>query len=118
PGYVDRAIDAGGGMQLSHFSTVSEWSFGYAFRHLGQDQTVFMHGQDRLPPRQTVHFSYTHKKRPAWIYGDVMFQRQRGAMELMAGMRASYRIGTDSRYTDVYKSSSVQWGVYYRTGDA
>lgn len=37
---------------------------------------------------------------------------------LVGGLLMSYRMGFDSRNTNVNKSSAIMWGVHYRVGDA
>jgi len=115
---VDRGIDLGAGMNWSHKSRESEWYAGYGFRHLGQNQTALINGADRLPIRQTVQAGAMTRLPFVWLYTDMLLQRQKGAMEIAASLRAEYRFGSDSRYTDIYKSSAIQTGVYYRYADA
>lgn len=115
---TDIGMDAALG---AHYVRKERWytfSGGYSFRHYGQNQTILAGSKDRLPIRQVMYGSAETNRGLIRYRWDLMIQRQRKAMEYNIGMRAEYRFGDDSRYTDVNKSSALLFGMYYRVGDA
>lgn len=91
-----------------------KWGAGYAFHHLGQEQTFLQNGEDKLGIRHAVQgFIETDISRFS-VRMDGMIQRQRGVMEAIVFARSEYRFGDDSRYTRVNNSSAVKAGCGYR----
>jgi type IX secretion system PorP/SprF family membrane protein len=115
---IVRGFDLGSGVNWSHRTREFEWYAGYGFRHLGQNQTHLQNGEDRLPLRQSLQAGLVSRLPNVWFYADALVQRQRGAMEIMASVRGEIRLGSDSRYTDVYKSSAILTGLASRAGEA
>jgi type IX secretion system PorP/SprF family membrane protein len=109
--------DAGIGGFWKHEGKVA-YSGGYALRHFGQNQSVLGTNQDKLPIRQTLTGSIKGFYNHIHVQGDILYQRQKSAVELMLGVRGEYRIGTDSKYTKVNTSSGIIGGVYYRVREA
>ena len=91
---------------------------GYAFHHLGQDQTFLQNGKDRLPIRQSMQ---GYIERDFDRFGgrlDALVQRQRGAMEYLVNFKTEYRFGYDSKYTTENNSSAIYVGCGYRHASA
>lgn len=95
-----------------------ELGVGYAFHHLGQDQTFLQNGKDRLPIRQAVQMNFRKQFRKFGGRIDALIQRQRGAMEYVIAGRGEYRFGMDSRYTTENNSSALFVGCGYRHASA
>jgi type IX secretion system PorP/SprF family membrane protein len=91
---------------------------GYAFHHLGQDQTFLQNGKDRLPIRQVVTGFIEKDYKEFTGRLDVLIQRQRGAMEMVGFAKSEYRFGADSRYTKENNSSAIYAGCGYRWSSA
>lgn len=95
-----------------------EVGVGYAFHHLGQDQTYLQNGRDRLPIRQSINIDFRKKFEKFGARVNALVQRQRGAMEYVVFGRGEYRFGYDSRYTTENNSSALYLGCGYRHGSA
>lgn len=115
---VYRGIDVAVGMKWKHTLKTGILYGGYGLRHAGQNHTPLQDGRDLFPLRHSIQLGAMHKFRALWLYGDVLIQRQRGAMEILPGIRGEYRLGMDSRYTDVHTSSAILGGLFYRAGEA
>jgi len=115
---VFRGIDLSVGVLWRRTIKSGNFYAGYGFRHAGQNQSHLQDGVDRLPMRHSITTGMMRKLRSLWLFGDVLIQRQRGAMEFIPGARMEYRLGNDSKYTDVYTSSAILAGVFYRAGEA
>jgi type IX secretion system PorP/SprF family membrane protein len=115
---ADRGFDMALGVHWIRKTRKYNFSAGYSSRHFGQNQTILAGGRDRLPIRQVLSGSAETSRGMIRLRTDVLIQRQRGAMQYNVGARAEYRVGDDSKYTDVNKSSALMAGLYYRYGDA
>lgn len=109
--------DLGLGVNWKHRSLFG-FNMGYGVRHTRQDLTVLMKSSDKYAIRHSLSVGYTQPLRQAEIQLDALIQRQAGAMELLLGGSFNYKIGDDSRYTNVKTSSLLTAGMYYRVKDA
>lgn len=94
------------------------YGLGYAVRHAGQQMTQVARGNDKLRFRQTWTGYWTSKFKYFDLRYDAMVQRQAGAQAIVFGLSGIYRLGSDSRYTNVKTSNLITAGVYYRYNDA
>lgn len=109
-------VDASFGGWWWHSAEV-DWKLGYAVQHFLQNRSFLDGPKDRLFLKQNILFALTQKVSYFKINYDLLVNRQAGAMEITGGFRAEYRIGMDSRYTNVNTSSAVYAGCHYRLGD-
>jgi type IX secretion system PorP/SprF family membrane protein len=89
-----------------------------AIHHTNQTLQFIRKGNERQRYRQTATMSYFSKGNFVDMRYDALYQRQGGAMELMFGAIGMYRLGGDSKYTNVKTSSSISAGIFYRYKDA
>jgi hypothetical protein len=89
-----------------------------AIHHTNQSLQFIRKGEERVRFRQSWSGSWFHKGSFLEMRYDALFQRQGGAMEILVGAQGSYRLGGDSRYTNVKTSSAIIGGVFYRYKDA
>jgi type IX secretion system PorP/SprF family membrane protein len=89
-----------------------------AIHHTNQSLQYIRKGEERFRYRQTFSGSWFIKGEQIDMQYHALYQRQGGAMQVMLGAQGSYRLGGDSRYTNVKTSSALIAGVYYRYQDA
>lgn len=94
------------------------YGLGYAVRHAGQQMTQVARGNDKLKFRQTWTGYWISKFDYFDIRYDAMVQRQAGAQAIVFGLSGIYRLGSDSKYTNVKTSNMITAGVFYRYNDA
>ncbi|MCB0790772.1 MAG: PorP/SprF family type IX secretion system membrane protein [Flavobacteriales bacterium] len=110
---------AAGGAWTMALKSGLEWTLGGAAFHLLEPQvSLYGTSHDRLYRRYVVH-GEVHWTAGRWewmprIYGS----QQGGAREVLFGTMVERRLGTDSRYTKNLTSNAVQFGCFYRWGDA
>lgn len=110
-------VDIGAGINWKH-KKKKKFNLGYAMFHSGQQITMVAKGTDRLKIRQAWQASWAKKYPHFDLKYDALIQRQAGAMEVIFGTTFSYRIGADSKYTNVKTSSAAVAGLFYRRKDA
>lgn len=110
-------IDIGVGVNWKHKGK-KRYALGYALRHASQQVTQVARGNDRIRFRQTFTAQWISKFKYFDLRYDAMVQRQAGAQEIVFGLTGFYRLGSDSRYTNVKTSNSIMAGVFYRYNDA
>ncbi|MEM7297921.1 MAG: PorP/SprF family type IX secretion system membrane protein [Bacteroidota bacterium] len=111
-GYLDLAL----GIEWAHKKKLN-YTLSYAVFHYGQNQT-FIAGRDRKYLRHVFQGDFEFKRKKIIWNAELIAQVQSGALENQIGVRAKYRIGLDSRFTDNMTSSAVMAGIYFRYGDA
>lgn len=110
-------IDIAAGIHWKH-KKKKKFTLGYSFFHSGQQITMVAKGKDRLKMRHVFMGSWSKRYEHFDLKYDAMVQRQAGAMETNLGLTFSYRIGEDSKYTNVKTSSAAVAGLFYRHKDA
>ncbi len=110
-------VDVGAGINWRHKGK-NRVSLGYGIFHAGQQRTMVARGDDRLRLRSAFNFSLIKRYEHIDMKYDVLVQRQSGAMEILLGLTSDYRLGDDSRYTNVKTSSVIRVGAFYRLRDA
>jgi type IX secretion system PorP/SprF family membrane protein len=112
-GYVESAV----GLHWLHRKEI-KYALGYSAFHYGQNQSFLRGENDKLFFRQvfTAELQNTINALDATYF--VRAQKQSGALEIQGGFRTKYRVGVDSRYTNVKTSSALMAGVMYRWRDA
>ena len=112
-GYVDGSF----GWWWWHSQEV-DWKLGYAVHHFLQNRSFLDSPSDRLYMKQNLIFTLRHALPYIRMNYDAMISRQSGAMEAQIGFRTEYRLGMDSKYTNMNTSSAIFAGCHYRVGDA
>jgi hypothetical protein len=74
--------------------------------------------EDRMKVRQVYKAAWIKRYKYIDMKYDALVQRQSGSNEVMIGATAEYRIGDESRYTNVKTASLARFGVFYRWKDA
>jgi type IX secretion system PorP/SprF family membrane protein len=110
-------VDVGAGINWRHKGK-NKVSLGYGIFHANQQRTMVARGDDRLRVRSAFNASLVKRYKYIDMKYDALVQRQSGAMEIMLGITTDYRLGDDSRYTNVKTSSIIRVGVFYRNRDA
>jgi type IX secretion system PorP/SprF family membrane protein len=109
--------DIGAGINWRHKGK-NRVSLGYGIFHAGQQRTMVARGNDRLRLRSAFNAAFVKRYKHIDMKYDALVQRQSGAMEIMLGITGDYRLGDDSRYTNVRTSSIIRAGMFYRYRDA
>lgn len=91
---------------------------GYGGRHTRQDLYMLAKSSDKYALRHSLNFGISKRISQTDLKIDVLMQRQAGAMEIVLGGTLDYRIGDDSRYTNMRTSSVLRGGMFYRVKDA
>jgi type IX secretion system PorP/SprF family membrane protein len=112
------ALDLSLGLNWRHKGAKKKFMLGYAMHHTGQQVSMIARGDDKLKVRQTWHASTSKRYEFFDLKYDFLVQREAGAMEIIIGGTFDYRIGNDSRYTNIRTSSAARAGLFYRVGDA
>lgn len=110
-------IDLGAGFHWKHRAK-RRFDLGYSLYHANQQITMVARGDDRMRVRQVFKAAWIKRYEHIDMKYDALVQRQGGANEVMIGMTAEYRIGEESKYTDVRTASLARVGMYYRWKDA
>jgi type IX secretion system PorP/SprF family membrane protein len=110
-------VDIGAGFQWKHRAK-RRFDLGYALYHANQQITMIARGDDRMRVRQVYKAAWIKRYDHIDMKYDALVQRQSGANEVMMGVTVEYRIGEESKYTNVKTASLARAGVYYRWKDA
>jgi len=110
-------VDVGAGFQWKHKGK-NKLALGYAVYHAGQQITMVARGDDKMRLRHVLHGSLSKRYDHIDMKYDLLFNRQSGANEIIFGTTVDYRLGDDSRYTNVKTSSVIRAGFYHRFRDA
>lgn len=110
-------IDLGAGVHWKHRAK-RRFDLGYSLYHANQQITMVARGDDRMRVRQAFKAAWIKRYEHIDMKYDALVQRQGGANEVMIGLTAEYRIGEESKYTDVRTASLARVGMYYRWKDA
>lgn len=115
----DRAIsmDAAFGMQYRRRGN-KHFNAGYAAWHYFQPNGFLANTQDRVLIRHQIDFTWREIYGPVLVDYDFIAAKQGGAITAVAGARAVYRLGSDSKYTNALASNAVFGGLHYRWADA
>jgi type IX secretion system PorP/SprF family membrane protein len=111
------SIDLQTGLQWLHDGK-HRYTIGYSTYHYAQDQGLLGASTDKTLLRHQFIGSYSKKMKPVDVTGDLLVAQHGGATTAIGGVRAEYKLGTDSRYTTASTSSFVSAGVHYRWADA
>jgi len=110
-------VDIGAGFHWKHRKK-RRFDLGYALYHANQQITMVARGEDRMRIRQVYKAAWIKRYKYIDMKYDALVQRQSGANEVMVGATVEYRIGDESKYTNVRTASLARAGVYYRWKDA
>ena len=110
-------VDLGAGFHWKHRKK-RRFDLGYALYHANQQITMVARGDDRMKVRQVYKAAWIKRYEHIDMKYDALVQRQGGSNEVMIGITAEYRIGDESKYTNVKTASLARAGMYYRWKDA
>lgn len=110
-------IDVGAGFHWKHRSR-KKFDLGYAIYHANQQIAMVARSDDRMKVRQVYKAAWIKRYQYIDMKYDALVQRQSGSNQVMIGATAEYRIGDESKYTNVKTASLARFGVYYRWKDA
>jgi len=110
-------VDIGAGFHWKHRKK-RRFDLGYGIYHANQQITMVARGDDRMRLRQIYKAAWIKRYEHIDMRYDALVQRQSGANEVMIGVTAEYRIGEESKYTNVKTASLARAGMYYRWKDA
>jgi type IX secretion system PorP/SprF family membrane protein len=110
-------IDIGAGAHWKHRAK-RRFDLGYAIYHANQQITMIARGNDRVRLRQVYKAAWIKRYEHIDMRYDALVQRQGGANEVNIGVTCEYRIGEESKYTNVKTASLARAGVFYRWKDA
>ncbi len=91
---------------------------GYGIRHTRQEISFLARSSEKYAMRHAWNIALAQRVGKMDVKADALIQRQAGAMEIIIGGSLDYRLGMDSRYTNVRTSSVIRGGMYYRLKDA
>jgi type IX secretion system PorP/SprF family membrane protein len=98
-----------------------KYKIGVSGFHLTQNKNSFYgNNTEKLYSRYNVFFNgeFGNEKTNVSYLPSFLAQLQGPNFMFVGGVLVSYRMGFDSRNTNVNKSSAIMWGVHYRFGDA
>jgi type IX secretion system PorP/SprF family membrane protein len=110
-------VDIGTGFHWKHRKK-KRFDLGYAIYHANQQITMVARGNDRMRLRQVYKAAWIKRYEHIDMRYDALVQRQGGANQVMIGATAEYRIGEESKYTNVKTASLARAGIFYRWKDA
>ena len=110
-------VDLGAGFHWKHRKK-RRFDLGYGIYHANQQITMVARGDDRMRVRQVYKASWIKRYEHIDMKYDALVQRQGGANEVLIGVTTEYRIGEESKYTNVKTASIARAGMYYRWKDA
>jgi type IX secretion system PorP/SprF family membrane protein len=110
-------IDVGAGFHWKHRAR-KRFDLGYAIYHANQQLAMVARSEDRMKVRQVYKAAWIKRYQYIDMKYDALVQRQSGSNQVMIGATAEYRIGDESKYTNVKTASLARFGVYYRWKDA
>jgi hypothetical protein len=107
----------GAGFHWKHRAR-KRFDLGYAIYHANQQIAMVARSEDRMKVRQVYKAAWIKRYQYIDMKYDALVQRQSGSNQVMIGATAEYRIGDESKYTNVKTASLARFGVYYRWKDA
>jgi type IX secretion system PorP/SprF family membrane protein len=110
-------VDLGAGFHWKHRKK-RRFDLGYGIYHANQQITMVARGDDRMRLRQVYKAAWIKRYEHIDMKYDAFVQRQGGANEVIVGATVEYRIGEESKYTNVKTASLARAGLYYRWKDA
>ena len=110
-------IDVGTGFHWKHRAR-KKFDLGYALYHANQQISMVARSDDRMKVRQVFKTAWIKRYKFIDMKYDALVQRQSGSNQIMVGATAEYRIGDESKYTNVKTASLARFGVFYRWKDA
>ena len=110
-------IDVGTGFHWKHRAR-KKFDLGYALYHANQQISMVARSDDRMKVRQVFKTAWIKRYKFIDMKYDALVQRQSGSNEILVGATAEYRIGDESKYTNVKTASLARFGVFYRWKDA
>jgi len=110
-------VDIGAGFNWKHKGETT-YNMGYGVHHARQEIGVLARSSSKYSLRHSLSLGSIKRVGQIDLKFDALVQRQAGAMEILLGTTIDYRIGDDSRYTNVRTSSIVRGGMFYRFNDA
>jgi type IX secretion system PorP/SprF family membrane protein len=114
-------IDLGTGLYYQH-ATRNKSSFyaGYALNHLTRQKIAFSFGGDKMYMNMVVQAGadLTTKRRDFRVQPSMIYFKTGPSYNLTAGVSFEHTIKEGSEITNINKSNSVTYGVYYRHNDA
>ena len=110
-------IDVGTGFHWKHRAR-KKFDLGYALYHANQQISMVARSDDRMKVRQVFKAAWIKRYKFIDMKYDALVQRQSGSNEILVGATAEYRIGDESKYTNVKTASLARFGVFYRWKDA
>jgi type IX secretion system PorP/SprF family membrane protein len=110
-------VDIGAGAHWKHRNK-KRFDLGYAIYHANQQITMIARGDDRVRLRQVYKAAWIKRYEHIDMRYDALVQRQGGSNAVNMGVTCEYRIGEESKYTNVKTASLARAGVFYRWKDA
>lgn len=110
-------IDVGAGFHWKHRAR-KRFDLGYAIYHANQQISMVARSDDRMKLRQVYKAAWIKRYKFIDMKYDALYQRQSGSNQVLVGATAEYRLGDESRYTNVKTASLARFGVFYRWKDA
>jgi type IX secretion system PorP/SprF family membrane protein len=110
-------VDIGAGAHWKHRDK-KRFDLGYSIFHANQQITMIARGDDRVRLRQVYKAAWIKRYEHIDMRYDALVQRQGGSNEVNIGVTCEYRIGEESKYTNVKTASLARAGVFYRWKDA
>jgi len=110
-------VDIGAGAHWKHRNK-KRFDLGYAIYHANQQITMIARGDDRVRLRQVYKAAWIKRYEHIDMRYDALVQRQGGSNAVNIGVTCEYRIGEESKYTNVKTASLARAGVFYRWKDA
>jgi len=110
-------VDIGAGAHWKHRAK-RRFDLGYSIFHANQQITMIARGDDRVRLRQVYKAAWIKRYEHIDMRYDALVQRQGGSNEVNIGVTCEYRIGEESKYTNVKTASLARAGVFYRWKDA
>lgn len=105
----------------STMSSNNQMSFnaGIAFHHINRPKQEFLNAE-KLYSRYVAHAGANIglKNFNSALLPSVLLVKQGTTQEIILGMLIRYTIKEQSKYTGFFKETAVQFGAYYRAGDA
>jgi type IX secretion system PorP/SprF family membrane protein len=110
-------VDIGAGAHWKHRAK-KRFDLGYSIFHANQQITMIARGDDRVRLRQVYKAAWIKRYEHIDMRYDALVQRQGGSNSVNIGVTCEYRIGEESKYTNVKTASLARAGVFYRWKDA
>ncbi len=110
-------VDLGAGVHWKHRAK-KRYDLGYSIYHANQQITMIARGDDHVRLRQVYKAAWIKRYEHIDMRYDALVQRQGGSNEVNIGVTVEYRIGEESKYTNVKTASLARAGVFYRWKDA